>query len=263
MKDMLATAFTRASAAKDKAGKKDDSDPAFLLSANLQDLTGRLRDLVDGVGNNARSGVAQADDALARMQGVLEHTDDERAVRKLHPPGRRIHGQGDREAGLRRAGVTMKRLAFTILLVAALPAFAQSPLEKTDPQHLSPVPPGGYNLPLSPPVVPYPLPPQWVTIRSTQDWRKAGRFEKKLSDACAARHFRQLSPLRFRAVFKGEILGVAFGHGLNLVDTKNLADRKLIYLFRNGDTTACTVVSITNEDLRVLNDDPQATPAKK
>lgn len=61
MKDMLATAFTRASAAKDKAGKKDDSDPAFLLSANLQDLTGRLRDLADGASDNARSGVAQAE----------------------------------------------------------------------------------------------------------------------------------------------------------------------------------------------------------
>ena len=159
----------------------------------------------------------------------------------------------------------MPRFASAItafLLLTVLPASAKGPLERTDEQHLSPVPPGGYHLPLSPPVVQYPLPPQWVTIRSTQDWRTAGRVEKKLSDACAARTFREQVPLRFRAVFKGDVLGVAFGHGLNLVDTKQLADRKLIYLFRNGDSSGCTVVSITNEDLRVLNDDPQAAKPK-
>ncbi|WP_448202505.1 hypothetical protein [Azospirillum sp. sgz302134] len=143
----------------------------------------------------------------------------------------------------------------------AHPTHAQSPLNRTEEQHLSPVPPGGYDLPLAPPVVRYPVPPQWVTIRSTQDWRRVGRFEKKLSDACAERRFRELLPLRYRAVFKGEILGVAFGHGLNLYDSKKLADRKRIYLFRNGDSTGCTVVSITNEDLRVLNDDQQPAPA--
>ncbi len=141
-----------------------------------------------------------------------------------------------------------------VVLLTALPAFAQSPLSRTEPGHLSPVPPGGYNLPLAPPVVPYPLPPQWVTIRSTQDWRTAGRVEKALSNLCATGQFREQSPLRYRAIFKGEVLGVAFGHGLNLHDPKKQANRKLIYLFRNGDSTGCTVLSLTNEDLRVIND---------
>lgn len=145
-------------------------------------------------------------------------------------------------------------LAAAGVLAVASPALSDSPLSRTEEQHQAPVPPGGYDLPLAPPVVRYPLPPQWVTIRSTQDWRKAGRFEKALSDLCAARKFRELLPMRFRAIFKGEVLGVAFGHGLNLYDPKKQANRKLIYLFRNGDATGCTVVSITNEDLRILND---------
>lgn len=144
----------------------------------------------------------------------------------------------------------------------AFPALAQSPLNRTESGHQPPVPPGGYDLPLSPPVVRYPVPPQWVTIRSTQDWRKAGRFEKALSDLCAARKFREVMHLRYRAIFKGDVLGVAFGHGLNLHDPGKKADRKRIYLFRNGDVTGCTVVSIANEDLRVLNDGQPPATAK-
>ncbi|AWK87942.1 hypothetical protein DEW08_09345 [Azospirillum thermophilum] len=125
---------------------------------------------------------------------------------------------------------------------------------------MAPVPPGR-DLPLAPPITSFALPPQWVTIRSTQDWRRAGRFEKDLSRDCAARRFRELMPLRFRAYFKGEVLGVAFGHGLNLHDPQKKADRKLIYLFRDGDATSCTVLSITNEDARVLNDAQPETAA--
>jgi hypothetical protein len=140
------------------------------------------------------------------------------------------------------------------LMLCVLPGWAGAgPLERTSPGHMAPVQPG-QDLPFAPPVVRYPLPPQWVTIRANQDWRKVGRFEKELSRACAARTFREQLPLRFRAIFKGEILGVAFGHGLNLHDPAGKADRKLIYLFRNGDSTGCTVVSITNEDLRVINE---------
>jgi len=127
-----------------------------------------------------------------------------------------------------------------------------SKVERTDPRHMPPLPPGGYDLPLSPPVVQFPLPPQWVTIRSKEDWRKAGRIDKKLSDACAARKFRQLLPMRFRAVFRTDVLGVAFGHGLNLVDEGKLADKKMIYLFRNGDSTACVVVAMDNQDVNAL-----------
>jgi hypothetical protein len=129
----------------------------------------------------------------------------------------------------------------------AVPAGAE-PLERTDPQHLAPLPPNGYDLPLSPPVVRFPLPAQWVTIRSDLDWRKAGTFDKKLSDACATRKFVQKQALRFRAVYNGEVLGVAFGHGLNLSDPGKLADPKKIYLFRNGDSTQCAVLSMRNDD---------------
>ena len=155
----------------------------------------------------------------------------------------------------------MRNLTAFLVVLAAFPALADGPLNRTEDGHQAPVPPGGYDLPLAPPVVRFPLPPQWVTIRSSQDWRKAGRFEKALSDLCAARKFREVMPMRYRAFFKGDVLGVAFGHGLNLYDPKKQADRKLIYLFRNGDSTGCTVLSITNEDLRVLNDGQ--TPAKK
>lgn len=154
----------------------------------------------------------------------------------------------------------MFRLAFSITAVLlAAPAMA-APLDRTEPGHLPPVPPGGYDLPIAPPVTNFALPPQWAIIKSTQEWRRAGKFEKELSRECAARRFREVTPLRFRAFFQGEVLGVAFGHGLNLYDPKKRADRKLIYLFRDGDATGCTVLSITNGDARVLNDaQPQTT----
>lgn len=135
-------------------------------------------------------------------------------------------------------------------LAAPVPAWA-GPLERTDPQHLAPVPPGGYDLPLAPPVVRFPMPAQWVTIKSDLDWRKAGTFDKTLSEACALRKFTQRSPMRFRAIYKGEVLGVAFGHGLNLNDSGKLADPKMIYLFRNGDSTQCSVLKTPNLDTAV------------
>jgi len=117
MKDMLANAFTRAAAAKDKAKDaqpkptdsaphKDASDPAFLLSSNLQDLTGRLRGMTEGASDTAKDGVAQADDALAQMQGVLEYTDEfaEQLDGVMQAMGRdlgrmlKAFGMGDEEA---------------------------------------------------------------------------------------------------------------------------------------------------------------------
>ncbi|WP_180286224.1 hypothetical protein [Azospirillum oleiclasticum] len=151
--------------------------------------------------------------------------------------------------------------------VAALAAFAllsttaaaqQPPLTRTEPGHQPPVPPGGYQLPLAPPVTKFPLPPQYVVIRSTQDWRKAGKVDKDLSRACANREFTQLFPMQYRAIFQTDVLGVAFGHGTNLRDPKKRADRRKIYLFRNGDSTACVVLAMDNEDLRLLNDNPAA-----
>jgi hypothetical protein len=144
-----------------------------------------------------------------------------------------------------------------VLLVLPIPTRA-GVLERTEPGHLSPVPPG-QDLPIAPPMMKYPMPAQWVTIRSNEDWRKAGKFEKELSKDCAARRFREITPMRFRAYFKGEVLSVAFGHGLNLYDPLKKADRKLIYLFHEGDSTACTIQTITNQDASLLNN---AQPAK-
>lgn len=149
-------------------------------------------------------------------------------------------------------------LAAAVALLSAATAAAQqqAPLTRTAPGHQPPVPPGGYQLPLAPPVTRFPLPPQYVVIRSKQDWRKAGKVDKDLSRACANRQFTQLFPMQYRAIFQTDVLGVAFGHGTNLRDPKKLADRRKIYLFRNGDSTACVVLAMDNEDVRVLNDNP-------
>ncbi len=150
--------------------------------------------------------------------------------------------------------MTIHKFLLTTAACAVLltgPAIAAE-VERTDPQHLAPPPPGGYNLPLAPPVTRFPLPSQWVTKRPTQEWYKAGQIDKQLSAACAARLFRQIEPMRFRALFKGEILGVAFGHGLNLYDQDKRADSKKIYLFHDGDSTNCVVVAMQNEDAQIL-----------
>jgi hypothetical protein len=154
-----------------------------------------------------------------------------------------------------------KTVAFAVACCSApfFPAWAQ--MDRTTPGHMPPVPPGGYELPLAPPVMRFPLPPQWVVIRSNQDWRKAGgKMNKKLSDACALGHFGERLPMRFRAVFQRDVFGVAFGHGLNLVDPKKLADRKMIYIFRNGDSTACQVMEMTNKDAKLLAQEEGAPP---
>lgn len=124
MKDMLANAFTRAAAAKDgakdkapkadAAPRKDASDPAFLLSANLQDLTGRLRDMTEGASDAAKDGVAHADDALDQLQGVLEYTDEfaEQLDGVMQAMGRdlgrmlKAFGMGDEDADKAAKGFT-------------------------------------------------------------------------------------------------------------------------------------------------------------
>lgn len=147
-------------------------------------------------------------------------------------------------------------LLAAVALTGATAARSQTPLDRTEPGHQPPVPPGGYELPLAPPVTSFPLPPQYLFIRSKEDWRKAGKVDKDLSRACANRQFTERFPMQYRAIFQTDVLGVAFGHGTNLRDPKKLADRKKIYLFRNGDSTACLVLVIDNNDARLLNNDP-------
>ncbi|BAI71085.1 hypothetical protein AZL_004470 [Azospirillum sp. B510] len=158
--------------------------------------------------------------------------------------------------GLRRTAALAILALYGLALPAAPPALAGA-LERTEPGHQAPPAPGS-SLPIAPPIVQYALPSQWMTIRSKEDWRKAGKFEKELSKECAALRFNEIEPMRFRAFYKGEVLGVAFGHGLNLHDPGKKADPKKIYLFRNGDATGCTVQSLDNQDPRV---NPAGSPA--
>lgn len=89
LKTMLSGVFSKAAEARDKAagkapdqaGKadaappKDASDPAFLLSANLEDLTKPLRGMAEGASDTAKGGVEQADGALDQLSGLLEYND--------------------------------------------------------------------------------------------------------------------------------------------------------------------------------------------
>lgn len=156
-------------------------------------------------------------------------------------------------------------LAFPLLLLlAAASAGAEAPLSRTTPSHLPPIPPGGYELPLAPPLMQFPLRPRMVILTSSQPWRKFGRIDKKLSEACAARSFTERFPMQYRAVFeKKDILGVAFGHGANLYDAGALAERDKIYLFRNGDSTGCVVVVMTPDELKAANEADSKAPAPK
>lgn len=151
------------------------------------------------------------------------------------------------------------------LTITAAPALAEQPLSRTEPEHLGPVPPGGRNLPLSPPVVEFPMRPQMVVLDSTQNWRKVGRIDKGLSDACANRRFIERFNLQFRAVFeKKDVLGVAFGNGANLYDADRRADKDKVYLFRNGDSTGCVVIVLTREEVKAANDaNTKAPPTGK
>lgn len=81
-----------------------------------------------------------------------------------------------------------------------------------------------------------------------KSWREAGQIDGKLSDACRRQVFRLRRPLRFRAKFDDGILGVAFGHGLNLVDRDGLADPSMTYYFRNANSTGCIVLRTPNRD---------------
>jgi len=146
-------------------------------------------------------------------------------------------------------------LLISTILAAASVAAAQQPLVRTEPDHLPPVPQGGYELPLAPPLTHFPLRPQMVILNTKLDWRKTGRIDKDLSLACAARAFKEREAMQYRAIFTGtEVLGVAFGNGTNLVDVNKKAEKDKIYLFRHGDSTACVVIVLTRDEWLAAND---------
>jgi len=147
---------------------------------------------------------------------------------------------------VRRLLVPLVLLA--LLLVLPVAGRAQDGLSRTDPRHLRGNGAPGSSFTVQP-VTPYPLPPQTVLRQPERDWYKLGKVNKKLSQACLNHTFGELVPLRFRAFFKNQVvLGVAFGHGLNLKDPGHLADPRKIYLFRQADGLGCTVAEINNDD---------------
>ena len=125
-------------------------------------------------------------------------------------------------------------------------------LARTAPGHLRGNQGPGDSFALTP-VMRYPLPPQVVIDDPKRDWYTVGKINKKLSQACLEHRFGERLPLRFRAFFKNQVVvGVAFGHGLNLWDPGQLAQRDKIYLFRQADVSGCTVAELPNNDPAVL-----------
>lgn len=89
IKDMLSSTFTRAAKEKDKAApekgsekagallsQKETSNPAFLLSASLEQLTGHLRGMSEGASDMAKDAVARSDEALGAMKEAEDFTDE-------------------------------------------------------------------------------------------------------------------------------------------------------------------------------------------
>ena len=72
--------------------------------------------------------------------------------------------------------------------------------------------------------------------------------------SCRAGRFREREYLLFRAIYKDDALGVAFGHGLNLFDPDRKAKPEKIYLFWRGGSAMCEVLTTSNLD-------PKASPA--
>ena len=137
-------------------------------------------------------------------------------------------------------------LAFALLGGGAAPAAEPT---RTNPGHMVPPPEDdphfeAYRLLM------LPKKPQVVKRDNKTDWRKAGKMDKSLTKACRAGRFREWEPLLFRAIYSGEALGVAFGHGLNLRDADHLAKPDTIYLFHDGGTAACEVMTTKNLDPR-------------
>ncbi len=140
-------------------------------------------------------------------------------------------------------------------LVAALSlttwASGTGEILRTDPKHLPPVPentlPGASQ---NPPLL-WPKKSLVVIRDHKTPWRKSGKPDRALTLACSAGRFTEVTAGQYRAVFSDELLGVAFGHGLNLHDPDRRADPKTIYLFYQDGTNACQVLTRPNPDQRL------------
>ncbi|MSP50519.1 MAG: hypothetical protein EXQ95_14490 [Alphaproteobacteria bacterium] len=140
----------------------------------------------------------------------------------------------------------MRRFALALSLLAlASPVLADVPrnaIGRTQPLHQASKP----AMPFEQAVVPPPMRPDEapasILVRHTrEDMTKLGKLDRNLSQACQLGVFRELKPSKMIAVSKDATLGVAFGHGLGLVDPKKLADPSKVYYFYHGSTTLCLV----------------------
>lgn len=137
-------------------------------------------------------------------------------------------------------------------LLAAPAALADSKrdaLWRTSPLHQAP----SLKMPLEQAVPPPMLRPDeypaGIMVRRIPDGMdKLGKFDRRLSEACQLGIFRELKPSKMVAVSKNATLGVAFGHGLGLVDPKKLADSTKVYYFYHGSTSLCMVRAEDNWD---------------
>jgi hypothetical protein len=149
----------------------------------------------------------------------------------------------------------VRTLIVLVLLATAMPAaadIARPPLSRSAAGHLLPVP---RILPFTPlPAPPLPLmeeQPGAILVRKVEGGMETlGKLDRDLSQACQAGLFRQAKASKMIAVAKKGVLGVAFGHGLNLVDPMKMADRSKVYYFQNASTSLCLVRVGDNWDAR-------------
>ena len=157
----------------------------------------------------------------------------------------------------RDGGATGAIGVLAALLLFGAPAFAAEPA-RTEPGHLHPPPEDPPTFEQTAPMW-WPKKPQVVT-RANKSWRTAGKVDRALSQACSNHRFTERIFMLFRAVYVDDVLGVAFGHGLNLYDPDHKAKPELIYLFRFGSTTGCLVLTTKNLDPAAAPADPGAKP---
>ena len=143
-------------------------------------------------------------------------------------------------------------LALIVAMLAVPAAFAADPL-RTDPHHLAPPPDNDPHFEQNRLML-WPKKPQVVLRDRKKDWRKAGKPDKALTKACRAGRFHEREYLLFRAIYQDDALGVAFGHGLNLYDPDHKGKPEVIYLFWQGGTAMCEVLTTKNLD-------PSAAPS--
>jgi hypothetical protein len=140
------------------------------------------------------------------------------------------------------------------LLLASTAASAEDKLQslkRTAPAHMTRPLMMPFEKAVNPPLTPpEEFPPGILVRRVDAGMEKLGKIDRRLSEACQAGMFRELKPSKMIAVSKDATLGVAFGHGLGLVDPRKLADRTKVYYFYHGSTSFCMVRAENNWDPR-------------